>query len=480
MDFCTHCGTPIDENSAYCTHCGESYPARGKVVEAEKESPERSRKIRKAIICVMLMGGILAGVHLYFSHIFSPASYIDQVTQAIQEGDGEALSELISVSNKNMMIDKEILKDFSLFISENNNLKDLNQQLKEGWEETDRTNHTYKIKDEKGNHLFTIGRGDKKWGIYEQAKIEIIPFQQSFTTNIESGDVEVEVEDETFTLSPGEKETILIIPRRLTGKATFLGEYGSQTVTYETDPAKCRANKIVSDLPFQVSDVRISTNHPDGILYVNGKSTGKSIKHWNSSQHNVPQEATLSFHAVYKRSGGTDLISNVVAYNGEEDISLEFEEEKEDAPRARQEFPVSQQTEVTRGESDVEVSPAEQVEGELFYTVENYLYSAVEAINTGDFTSVLYFTFSDSPAYLELVDYTQYLQEKNIKESLEQVHLIGIDRLDEENYEVTVDTSYEIYYNDGTIQKKNFRETFHLNRTLNRIGVYQLVETVEQ
>ncbi|PFA67300.1 hypothetical protein CN378_10655 [Bacillus sp. AFS015802] len=483
MDFCTQCGSPIDENRAFCIHCGEPYPVKEKVedIETENESPARSRKIRVAIICALFMGGILVGAHLFIAHTFSPESYIEQVTRAIQEGDGEALSGLVSVSNEKVDIDKETLKDFSLYISENNQLIDLSKQLNAGWKETRRTNLAFKIKDEKGNVIFTIDRGDKKWGIYKQAKIEIVPFQQSFATNIGKGDVEVEVEGEKLHLSTGEEEPVLIIPRKLSGTASFKGKYGSQTVPYETNPLSGKANKIVSDIHFQVSDVRIATNHEDAILYVNGKSTGKSIKEMNSTLNEVPQDASLSFHAVYKESGGTDLISNVVAFNGEEEISLEFEEEKEEEPRLRQEFPVSQ-TDDSTGQSEAGRPPAvlEQEVDELFYTLENYFYASVEAINTGDFTSVQRYTFTDSPAYLELVDYAQYLQGKNIKESVVAVDLIEIDRLDGENYEVTASTSYEIYYNDGTTEIKDFRETFHLKRTMKQFGVYQLIETVEQ
>ncbi|MHA7139633.1 TcaA NTF2-like domain-containing protein [Rossellomorea arthrocnemi] len=486
MEFCTHCGLPTDENRAFCIHCGESYPVKDKVVEFEtpKESPAPSVKVKVAIISVLLIGGLLMGAHVFLANKFSPASHIEQVTRAIQDGDGEALSEFVSVSNKKVTIDKEILKDFSMYISENNNLIELGKQLNAGWEETERTNLAFKIQDEKGNDIFTIESGEKKWGIYEQAKIKIVPFQQSFTSNISEGDAEVEVEDEKLTLTSGEENPILIIPRKLSGTATFQGEYGSQTVTYETDPSSGMDNKIVSDIHFQVSEVRIVTNYEEATLYMNGKSTGKSIEQLNSTLNEVPQDASISFHAVYKGSDGKDFISNVIAFNGEEEITLEFEEEKEDDPRARQDFPVSSQTEVASGETEAGSTTtsltAVQVEGELFYTLENYLYAAVEAINTGDFSSVQHYTFSDSPAYLELVDYTQYLQGKNITESLVRVHLIGIEMLDEKNYEVTVDTSYEIYYNDGTTKIKDFRETFHLNRTSKQFSVYQLMETVEQ
>lgn len=480
MVFCTSCGSQNDQGKAFCTGCGDSLPKQENTGE-DAPIPGRktsSPKMKIVAVIFILAVAFIGGLHSYLSNKYSSTHFIDRVVTALGEGDGEELLENLTIEDENIDSDKEILKEFSIFISNQIDLEDLRSQLIKGVKVIGDSGTSWEIEDNQGNILFKIKPGKKKWWLYEQYNLVIVPFEQVFVTNLKENPVKVEVEGRILEVIPKENSDALpVIPRKLLGDATLSSKYGNQSLHYETIPSEAEKNKIVTPLNFQVNNVMIESNKEEAVLYVNGKSTGESIKEKGNILAEVPEDASISIHAVKRGNNGKEQLSNIVAYSGEETIHLLFDEDEGAA--ITEEGSGQMQTD---GSEDEAVTTSEDPDfgDKLFNTVDQYLVGAVEAINTGHFDYVKNFVVPGSPVYEELVDYAAYLQEKGISEDLHNVELLEFQEMDHRQYRVVVGTEYTIYYDDGSKKTKKFTETFQVHDTSWGIGVYKLVETVEQ
>lgn len=434
MKFCKNCGTERKAGQNFCNSCGQPFEAAqtGKTVQApssnanhqtaEAKREPMSKKNKIIILSAALAVVILFGAHKFIASLYTPEKTIEAFEQAVKSKDVKEAKKVISFEQFDGDFKEKDIKSYLAY------LKDYQSEISSSFSYEGVTAGAT-VTDNSSNEIVRLVKGDKKFGLYQQYKIEAIPFELTVSANLDGAEVEYrdskQKVDEDLTIKdvlPGDTE--------LAG--SYKGDYASLSHTEKLDFDDAYANVLDIYLDFEGEYVDIYSNIDDSILFVNGKSTGKKVADVYDFGP-IPTDGSISLHAEYETKDGVMKTAAQKVINTNY-IDLEF---TEDTP--------------------------EETEEALNSFMEDYYYASVSAMNAGEFSFVSPYLDPNGKAYTESKDYVKYIYEKGITEEVVSVEVTDYEKTDE-GYVVDTEDVYDITYEDGTTKRQEYKSSYKVNK----------------
>lgn len=283
MRICKNCGEKSSENVVFCVNCGQNFQEDAKS-SATPDSPQpdrvqskpsvpgkkmtRKNKLLFSVFGTLALLAIIA--HLVLSNIYNPEKTIQAMNNAYNTQDKEAFFNEFDVK-------KGTVADAQNFYATVNDY---------GWPNL-RDSLTYEIEKIKNNEhtniiyntgeFISVHNKPVLFGLYHQVEFTIIPTEVSIYAPYKN-----------MTLRFGDKEVV----SEEDDKQIVLGQFipGSYEWSYEYDdglmPLSGKSdytlhaqedNAVALDVDWGFMTLRIESDVEDAILYVDDKSTGKTV-----------------------------------------------------------------------------------------------------------------------------------------------------------------------------------------------------------
>ena len=267
---------------------------KGKKKKEKKVKKEKKGKKKKVFFfsILTLLVLTLSGLGYYFSSTTGPQVTVDKLVTAIEQKDYREMASILS-NDKDKWTKEEAqgLLDYMTAqkIDVIYELDHIAQSSKTGI-----------VKDKNQNLLIGIEKADKKFGIFQEYRIETYPLEVTATTNLD--DAKLKTSEKESTVLKKNQTTKLgkvhFAPRdmQLDGK-TEVGKISSEV---KLDPAQASKNKL--DLTFNSEKRLLEIEFPEEVsnptdikVAVNGKEVGTSTLF----EVDVVAHQEIEVHAVF-------------------------------------------------------------------------------------------------------------------------------------------------------------------------------------
>lgn len=432
MKFCKQCGAECKNYKNFCPSCGAKIQEKRDIHSNSEKGVQKPKKPmlkkKKVLLISMLILAIaLFGVHQYIASTYTPQRVVDDFITAVKKQNVEEAERVIDFSKFDKKFSEKEVKIYLAFLQEKQT--ELLEQLMD-YSSNDKYGQEFEnvVIDENGNEIVKMIKGDKKFGLYQEYKIEAIPFELEVYTHLE--DVKVELLDAKKKL---DEENILtkILPGSFELKGVYEGEYSNLTDTFELDFMKAYNNSLAVELEFEEEYIKLSSNEENATLFVNGKSTGETIGSFYNHFGPIATDGSIVLSAEYKIEDKV-IKSNEVTVMNDNDVYLEFEEE------------------------DIAVTA-----NDLEFFIEQYIQTSILAMNTGDFSIVESYHDPNGKSYNESKDYIDYIVSKGITEDVISLEMTDYEEV-ENGFLVKTKEAYDIHYADGSTKRKTFKSTYRV------------------
>lgn len=467
MKFCKNCGNELIAGKQFCTNCGHKQ-GNGHIVEKlpnvspattykpeETQMPQPKAPMSKKAKITWLALAIVAlsclGIHKFLENQFSPHTVLAEVEETIENGDIKKARTTMDFSAIDHKVADKELKSYLHFLQQNG---DISKGLTNAFSAISQGSMSESVFTGSGNEVLRVSKEPKKkWGLYEQYKIEAVPYLVKISSNLDRAEVE-------YNGIKKELQDSLEVPGVLPGEhvviGQFKGEYSELSQEAGVDFTQAHNNVVDVFLEFPGNYVAVYSNEYDSTLFVNGKSTGEKIgSHYELGP--LPVDGSITLHAEYQGENGVIKTAEAKVMNTD-NVYLEFKEEDLN--------PV-----VVTAEPDDSRTSIEDF-------MIRYINTSVEAMNEGDFTIVESLLHPDGKSYPESKSYIDYIVSKGIKEDVLSVKMIDFEET-ENGYLVTMEEEYDIHYSDGSTKNKTFKSTYLVKGKDGQFTVWSLEDTEE-
>ncbi|MCA1055202.1 hypothetical protein LCM10_09400 [Rossellomorea aquimaris] len=448
MSYCTVCGTALENDPAFCEGCGAK---RERVVAQKENILEKRPMSKKAKVSLFVVGFLVAGLtgtHLILSSIYNPLKDIQSMNDAMQNHSEDGFLEYITFDEDALLDRKQYFSSVSGMDWET--MRDQLVSITESKSSADAL-----VKDRYGNDVFKVKR-DKALGLYDTYKIEAIPNQVFFTTNIQPATFEVG--NRKINVKGSEEPVKLgdAYPGTYNVKAEASNLFGEFTLAEEIEVKSSEDHQSTYLMEFEGNAYEIDTNQPEAILYVNGKSTNSTL-------------------GEYKYLG---------PFPVDEEVTMFAEMETPDGKKVKTE-PITQD-EVSLGGLPfmfaVEEEPNEAVmeevstfEQQAALHVLDFRDAYEQALNKRDYSLIASYMMPGSVAEEELKEYIGDLQDKEYSYKFTDNTIVETKEVDAEVFKVRTKEKF-IFTNHLNEQTTYDREKIY---TVIQNGFTYTIETIE-
>ena len=322
--FCHECGNPMEADQVFCAECGT--PKTVPNTEAPKPAVQKPKKPwsfkkKLAFLLVGIFAIALVAGHYTIQAKTSPDSKISNFLTALESGDAEAVLKEITIS-------KEINKDEKIYVSYLKSLDYgvLQSNISEAAAGINEDGITRVITDDNGHQIFKL-KQEKYLSLYPVISIEAIPVNVELVTDLPNG--EYSIAGKTFDLSKGKQAMGAFLPGVYPATVSAKGVHKSSA---EFEQEISGNEDLAIELQKQQLMVTLSSNEPEAVVFINGKTTEKKVKEL-AGIGPIFEGDTLSVHAELndKKSDPLEAVGGdqVNLSIGEEAIVAAVEEKDE-------------------------------------------------------------------------------------------------------------------------------------------------------
>ena len=311
--FCHECGNPMEADQVFCAECGT--PKAVPNTEALKPAVQKTKKPwsfkkKLAFLLVGILAIALVGGHYTIQAKTSPDNKISNFLTALESGDAEAVLKEITIS-------EDINKDEKVYVSYLKSLDYgvLQSNISEAAAGIKEDGITRVITDDNGHQVFKL-KQEKYLSLYPVISIEAVPVNVELATDLPNG--EYSIAGKTFDLAKGKQAMGAFLPGVYPAVVSADGAYKS-TAEFEQEISGNEDLEIT--LQKQQLMVALSSNEPDAVVFINGKTTKKKVKEL-AEIGPIFEGDTVSVHAELK-----DKKSEPLEVVGGDQVNLSIGEE---------------------------------------------------------------------------------------------------------------------------------------------------------
>ncbi|MEH6942732.1 zinc ribbon domain-containing protein [Bacillus sp. JJ722] len=453
MKFCSNCGEPLSGKNSFCTSCGQKNNVVDEKVVPKGKPLSKGRKI--TILSILLVVAIVIITHFIMKNIYTSHKSVEMFEQALQGKDYNKLAEIMNDGQDVVEVDSAQAKEYAQYLDEHVDTSKVMKYLRTAASKLD---HDEKVKPYKDyeNKLLLLEKGKKKWGIYTQYDLKFYPIAVYASADYENTDIFLNDEKAT-TIGEDDTQSLVgyLFPSKVTLEATYKNDYINLSTKDELYFDEASHNKLEVPIELDAEEVVVYSNDDSAVLFVNGKSTGQKIADIDYFGP-VKTDESITFHAERKVNGKVEKTESVKV--DDEVVHLLFNEDKKIV-------------------SEEPVIP-EFTEEDVYVFMKDYYTSAVEAINSGDFSRVSDMLDPTGKAYRESKDYGEYLFNKGITEELQGMELNSF-KQSGNGFEIVTKEHYTIFYEDGSEKNKVFETKNYATVFDGELKIHTLISTTE-
>jgi membrane-associated protein TcaA len=451
MYFCKKCGNQLEKGQVFCTKCGtEKAAATVKLEKPTRAVVKERARIPLKLVMIVVIGIVIAaslgGGHMYMMKQANPMKVIDKFDAAVQGKDAEALAEMINAGQSADQVSEEEAASFIEYLTDDKQyylslLEDLNFQsfyIEDG----------DPVTDPNGNKMFKLEqKNEKKWFLYKQYEIIFYPMELRITSNLEAAEIwlngeklEKKTERDSYILAG------YLFPGKHVIKAEAASDYSDFQLEETIDFSGAANNQVEAMLEFDSTMVKLDANFDDAILFVNGKSTGKSIRELGTIGP-LASDGSVTLHVERTHKGETVKSDQVQVF---EDKRVRFSLEE----------------------------PIVITEAEMARFMDSYFSTMVASINAREVSIARSVMDLEGKAYPEHRDYLKVLEERGITEEYLSMELLSFEEV-EGGYKVKTNEAYHIFYSEETGKYKSFESEFFVTLLKEGLRIHTLISTKE-
>lgn len=326
MNHCTECGAKRGEEQAFCTECGASFiKLENGSEDAVQQSnlqmtspPAKSPMSKQAKILLGVAGGLLLvlfGVYQWMSNYYDPVKVLQEMDHAVIDGDSKAFLKHIEFDKK-AMLDKE---EYFAFIKKYE-WETVKPQLLNMMESKQKAPFDFTVKSSNGAELYKV-KQKKKLGLFSTYTFRAIPSTLHVFSTM--NDTVLTMNKQKFNVKENaslEIEKVYPGTYKYEAKATNL--FGDFKENDEFTVHSRDENELY--IEFSTETYGIESDQMDATLYVNGKSTEKTLKELKHVGP-FPDETEVKMHAEWKNPKGKVMKTKTVTQHDNNWGTIYFE-----------------------------------------------------------------------------------------------------------------------------------------------------------
>jgi len=317
MNFCSKCGQALEPGDQFCQECGT--PIGSKAEESLRAGPEledkpqtreeitgplrvrRPGKLGLLAAVLVVLAGVIVGAYYVGAAAYAPERTVEAFRQAVESRDIDKLSRLLRPGSDEMSVsrkDLERLVDY--YKAYPADLEQAVEQLNEGIERGEAA---------VGAPLTLVQNG--KFLLYDLYIIEVAPYYVTLSTNMEGAELYVGDARLATAASDAFRERFgPYWPGEYEVKAVYSGEFTSLTETQQLRLYGQREQEAYLEL--KPSYAQFESGIQDAIVYVNGVSTGRTVRDFDGRIGPLAFDGSTTLHAEAKFPWGTYSSAEIV------------------------------------------------------------------------------------------------------------------------------------------------------------------------
>ena len=456
MENCTSCGEKRKGNEKFCVGCGSPLSVQTEKVKFEKVKTENrkssitstQKKFRIAgvlSVAVILIG--LFGAHLFFDSKYDVSQTLINMNQTYTSGNQ---SEFLSYFNveENIVIDKE---GFYSYV-ENEGWENIRDQMKMEVDRIETEGLSNIILDSQGNKLISVLNEPVLFGLYDQVSFLVHPITVAAELPMDGTTIALEELEKA-----GDEGAQVELGRFLPGSYEWTAEIASDFSDVKgAGNVEVRGdgdNRYMFNPTVEAAMIEVTSDVQDAILWVDGKSTEKTVKEMGSFGP-VALDGSVEVTAETKDETGKS-VKGEPLFIESDSIHIEFAhvQEKVAAERTKE------------LEEKKQLQLAEQHQTNIRDFIDSYRYSFEDALNYADFSYIEDYFPTGSTVQEE------YLGEIKRHSSLNTSYdydfrsntLTGFEVIDETTFLVTTAEMFYFYSQEDSLKynkTKSYTVTF--------------------
>ena len=427
---------------------------KGKKKKVKKEKKGKKKKVFFFSILALL---VLSGLGYYFSSTTGPQVTVDKLVTAIEQKDYREVASILS-SDKDKWTKEEAQGLLDYMTSQK---IDVIYEL----DHIAQSSKTGSVKDKNQNLLIGIEKADKKFGIFQEYRIETYPLEVTAVTNLD--DAKLKTSEKESTVLKKNQTTKLgkvhFAPRdmQLDGK-TEVGKISSEV---KLDPAQASKNKL--NLTFNSEKRLLEIEFPEEVsnptdikVAVNGKEVGTSTLF----EVDVVAHQEIEVHAVFSVNGEsytTEKAKVTIGETPDDDEVITLKLSKDVTKRLKD-------AETARKAKEEEAKKVEEKKTSVSSFLQDYRTEVFSSVSSRSNTYSKYYDTS-SDAYKEMVEWTTGGGVKKAEIDYYTPGVFNVLSVTEENGMVIVKTheEYTVHY---VTSRKDSQSSKDKTYTLKPVG----------
>ena len=376
MKNCFNCGDERKGTEKFCVGCGSRFEeeASSESVKVQKEKKTISSKRKKSRIAVLISVAVillgLIGSHLFLQSKYDVSNTLAKMNQAYSAGDKSKLLSYFDVSEKTSKNEE----GFYSFLEEEG-WENIRDQMKSEANRLNAEGLSNIILDSEGNKLISALEKPVLFGLYNEVTFLVHPVKV---------EMEMPLDDTTITMQDitvkGDKGEVVKVGDFMPGSykwtAKVASEYGEIKENGSTDVVGDGKNTYEYTPEVEAGMVTITSDVPEAILWIDGKSTEKTIAEIKSFGP-APLNGTMEINAETKNDKGEKVKGEPIAIDSTTvHIRFAHVQEKVTAERTKQlEEKKREQLAESHGQA-------------VASFVDEFRYSFESALNNADFSYI--------------------------------------------------------------------------------------------
>lgn len=457
MSICKNCGTASEDGQLFCQKCGHALtedenpkhapdedvkkevvtsPTTNEVSQSRWQKQKMSKKNKLTLLSSIVIIILLLAGHLTMKSITDPTKIITAMHEDFEKEDTKAFL-------GHFDYDKKVhtdAKGFYDYIDEQS-WPHIRSQLLANIKSLKENGLADPIYDEDGNKLIKISSKPVLGGLYHKVSFKLVPIH--VTVASEYDHVEFTSTDKTIELTSDE-DTYLgdYLPGTYKWSAILKSEYGNLPFDGKMHMTDAEDNKQTFKPEIEPDYVTVHSNNEDAIVYINGKSTKKSIYNIDSIGP-VPLDGSVTLQAIVTDDGKTYKTDKVKVK--ETDITLDFKYIEDQITKAEQE------------EKLADLADEQYDDIEDFYTRFREAYES--DVNNHVYDATSYYIASNSKLEKDYKSYfPKFVDDDEISNHTNELNnLVAINNT---TFKFDTNESYTFYSHEGPTIDYNYKKTY--------------------